>query len=167
MLTRRQVLTGAAATAGAVALPTTFTGPAAAHTMDHDGPFALGIASGDPLPGSVILWTRLVRPGRPLAARPVQVGWQIAHDERFRHVVRSGHTVARPELGHSVHVDARGLQPGREYFYPFRALRVRPEQPIPGPQPAGSSPLTGVDPAGRPSSSTAWMERCSYHPDRG
>ena len=29
---------------------------------------------------------------------------------------------ARPELAHSVHVDARGLQPGHEYFYRFRAL---------------------------------------------
>jgi alkaline phosphatase D len=37
-------------------------------------------------------------------------------------VARSGSTNARPELAHSVHVDARGLLPGREYFYRFRAL---------------------------------------------
>jgi alkaline phosphatase D len=116
MLNRRQVLAAAAATAGAVALPTAFAGPASAH---GSGPFGLGIASGDPLPGGVILWTRLVAGA---GHRPVEVGWQVAHDERFRHVVRSGRVVARPELAHAVHVDARGLMPGREYFYRFRAL---------------------------------------------
>ena len=119
MLTRRQVLTGAAVAAGAATLPTAIAAPAAA---DPAGPFALGIASGDPLPDSVILWTRLVGGSRPLPVRPVEVTWQIAHDERFRHPVRSGRATARPELAHSVHVDARGLLPGREYFYRFRAL---------------------------------------------
>src|SRR5262249_15054335 len=32
-----------------------------------------------------------------------------------------GIAVARPELAHSVHVDVRGLLPGREYFYRFRS----------------------------------------------
>lgn len=29
--------------------------------------------------------------------------------------------IARPELGHSVHADVRGLQPGREYVYRLHA----------------------------------------------
>jgi len=119
MVTRRQVLTGAAAAAGAAAVPIGFATPAVA---DPAGPFALGVASGDPLPDGVILWTRLIRESGPLPARPLDVGWQVAHDERFRRVVRSGRTAARPALAHSVHIDARGLQPGREYFYRFRAL---------------------------------------------
>ena len=89
-------------------------------------PFGLGVASGDPLHDRVILWTRLVRDpadGGPMADRPVQVGWQIATDRRFRHVVRAGSAMARPNLAHSVHVDAAGLQPGRDYFYRFRAGR--------------------------------------------
>ena len=120
MLTRRQILTGAAAAAGAAALPAATTGSAAS-AGPAGAPFGLGVASGDPLPDGVILWTRLTTDSgaRP---RPVQVGWQIARDERFRRVVRSGHTTARPELAHSVHVDVRGLEPGREYFYRFRAL---------------------------------------------
>src|SRR4051812_36404977 len=116
MITRRQVLTATAAAAGAVVLPTALAGPVAAHAS---GPFGLGIASGDPLPDGVILWTRLVA---GVGHHPVEVGWQIAQDERFNHVVHSGRVMARPELAHSVHVDARGLQPGREYFYRFRAL---------------------------------------------
>ena len=114
MLTRRQILAGAAATAVA---PAVLTEPAQAH--GGATPFALGVASGDPLPESVILWTRLI--GR-LPARPVEVAWQVARDERFRHVVRSGRVRATPELAHSVHVDARGLQPGHGYFYRFKAL---------------------------------------------
>ncbi|WP_238008992.1 alkaline phosphatase D family protein [Dactylosporangium sp. AC04546] len=111
MLTRRHVLAGAAVATGAALLPASI---ADAHGTS---PFGLGVASGDPLPDSVILWTRLLTDSR----RPVEVDWQVALDERFRKVVRSGETIARPELAHSVHVDARGLQPGREYFYRFRA----------------------------------------------
>ena len=50
----------------------------------------------------------------------VEVGWEVAADRAFRTVVRSGTAVARPELGHSVHVEAGGLSPAREYWYRFR-----------------------------------------------
>ncbi|MER5325035.1 PhoD-like phosphatase N-terminal domain-containing protein [Streptosporangium roseum] len=47
-------------------------------------PFQLGVASGDPLPDSVILWTRLaVRPLEPLGGMPygrIKVDWEIAED---------------------------------------------------------------------------------------
>ena len=75
-------------------------------------PFQLGVASGDPLPDSVVLWTRLaVDPMSPEPMPPVKVPvrWEIASDERFRKVVRSGQRTTGPDLGHSVHVDARGL----------------------------------------------------------
>ena len=117
MLTRRQILTGAAAAAGAAALPAVTPGTAA-FAGRATASFGLGVASGDPLPDGVILWTRLITGTR----RPIEVQWQVARDARFRRVVRAGRTTARPELAHSVHVDVRGLAPGREYFYRFRAL---------------------------------------------
>ncbi len=86
-------------------------------------PFRLGVASGDPAPDSVALWTRLVP--EPLVktggmpARDVAVQWQVATDDAFANVVRSGTVAALPELAHSVHVDVTGLQPGSEYFYRF------------------------------------------------
>jgi len=86
-------------------------------------PFQLGVASGDPLPDSVVLWTRLaVDPMSPEPMPPVQmpVRWEIAADERFAKVVRSGRRTTGPDLGHSVHVDVRGLTAGRDYFYRFR-----------------------------------------------
>lgn len=128
VLNRRQALTGAAVAAGAVVLGSASPSgssaaatPPAAETAD---PFLLGVASGDPLPDAVVLWTRLVRDpldARSMPARPAVVGWQIAEDERFRRVARAGSAIARPELAHSVHVDVRGLRPGREYFYRFRS----------------------------------------------
>ena len=87
-------------------------------------PFTLGVASGDPLPDGIVLWTRLApRPleggGMPMAN--IEVGWEVAPDPAFRTIARTGMTLARPELGHSVHVEVSGLEPGREYWYRFRA----------------------------------------------
>ncbi|MGW2615257.1 alkaline phosphatase D family protein [Streptomyces sp. NPDC001500] len=127
---RRRFLTvtgAAAALAFAVNLPA--AGAAAAAELDParipDDPFTLGVASGDPLPDSVLLWTRLApapyRPDGGLPARRVTVGWELAHDERFRHVVRRGTVTAHPEFLHTVHVEAAHLAPGRVYHYRFRA----------------------------------------------
>ncbi len=86
-------------------------------------PFSLGVASGDPLPNSVVLWTRLApNPlnGGGMTRQNVRVRWQIAADENMRQVVRVGTTIATPELAHSVHVDVRGLQPDKWYWYQFK-----------------------------------------------
>ena len=87
-------------------------------------PFSLGVASGSPLPHSVILWTRiLVDPldATATAAAPlaVSVRWEVADDEGFRRIAASGVASALPALGHSVHVDVTGLSPGRWYWYRF------------------------------------------------
>ncbi|PRC48083.1 alkaline phosphatase, partial [Mycobacterium sp. ITM-2017-0098] len=86
-----------------------------------------GVASGDPTPDGVVLWTRLAP--RPLAddglggmpARVVDVEWEVASDEQFRRVEQRGVTAATPESAHAVHVELGGLQSGAEYFYRFRA----------------------------------------------
>jgi alkaline phosphatase D len=95
-------------------------------TLSSD-PFQLGIASGDPTPDGVVLWTRLAL--APLNAdgqggmpnRDVQVDWQLALDEAFTQVLGSGPVTATYAAAHSVHVELSGLQPGAEYFYRFRA----------------------------------------------
>ena len=101
-------------------------------------PFTLGVASGDPTPDGVVLWTRLAP--EPYAAdgrggmpdRKVDVEWELAADPGFREVVRRGKEVAAPALGHSVHVELTGLPAGREFWYRFR---------VPG-------PTTHLSPAG-------------------
>jgi alkaline phosphatase D len=87
-------------------------------------PFTLGVASGDPVPEGVVLWTRLAPDpcnGGGMPDRGVRVRWELAADEGFREVVRRGETVAVPRFAHSVHVEVDGLEPGREYWYRFES----------------------------------------------
>ena len=122
---RRRFLAAGAAALGAAAsaqlwLPTSAR---AAETPLPDGVFSLGISSGDPLPDGIVLWTRLAPDplnGGGMPDQVVPVEWEIAEDARFRKSVRRGVAPARPEYGHSVHVDVRGLRPGRDYWYRFR-----------------------------------------------
>jgi len=86
-------------------------------------PFSLGVASGDPVPDGAVIWTRLApKPledgGMPMA--PVEVRWEVATDAGGFDVIQRGTTIARPELGHSVHVEVGNLFAGREYWYRFR-----------------------------------------------
>ncbi len=87
-------------------------------------PFTLGVASGDPLHDSVILWTRLL-PDEPLREDlvDVDVEWEVATDNEMSNVVASGTGTAIAALGHSVHVDVTGLSPDTEYHYRFRLDR--------------------------------------------
>jgi alkaline phosphatase D len=87
-----------------------------------DGLFSLGVASGDPLHNAVVLWTRLAPApleGGGMPAVDIPVRWEVATDEAFAHVVRWGDAWATPQHAHSVHVDVRGLAPGRWYHYRF------------------------------------------------
>jgi alkaline phosphatase D len=120
-------LTGAAGATFAAATAGFSTAPAWAAPRFPNDPFTLGVASGDPLPDGIVLWTRLAPD--PLAADgaggmpkvQLPVSWQVATDPRFTDVVRAGSERAVPELGHAVHAEVSGLQPGRDYYYRFRA----------------------------------------------
>ena len=88
-----------------------------------EDPFYLGVASGDPGPDSIVLWTRLdpaVLRQADLAADALQIDYEVAADAGFARIERSGSIAATPELGHSAHADVRGLRPGVEYFYRWR-----------------------------------------------
>jgi len=108
-------------------------------------PFTLGVASGDPGPTRVILWTRLApHPlrGGGMPAEPVAVDWVVAEDEALRRPVRQGRVMALPEEAHSVHLEVEGLLPDRWYHYRFTAMgeasvigRTR-TTPAPGTMPA-------------------------------
>jgi alkaline phosphatase D len=88
-----------------------------------DYPFTLGVASGDPLSDSVVLWTRLAPDplnGGGMPAHVVPVNWELATDENFRNVIKRGTEHASPNLAHSVHVEVSGLQANTVYFYRFK-----------------------------------------------
>jgi alkaline phosphatase D len=124
---RRRFLTAGAAALGAAASAQLWLPESAARAAETplpDGVFSLGVASGDPLPDGIVLWTRLAPDplnGGGMPERPVPVEWELAENERFARPTRRGTAYARPEFGHSVHVDVRGLRPGRTYWFRFRA----------------------------------------------
>lgn len=105
--------------------------------------FLHGVASGDPLPHRVILWTRVTADAamqetwaqleaeaagslharhRWLEARNVPVAWEIARDAAFERIVARGVAVARADHDFTVKVDAGSLQAATTYFYRFTCL---------------------------------------------
>ena len=123
--TRRDFLRVGGSAVGIVALGAQGCSPGdRAVTGGSAYPFHLGVASGDPAPDSVVLWTRLAPAaveagGDP--ARDVSVDFEVAESDSFRTIVASGSVVAPAALGHSAHAEVGGLQPGREYFYRWLA----------------------------------------------
>ena len=116
-LSRRAVLAGSAGAAAVI-------GSASPGRAASD-PFLHGVASGDPLPRAVVLWTRVTptpdaTPGSGRGPR-VTVTWEVATDRRFRHVVRRGRTTTGPARDHTVKVDVTRLRPGTAYYFRFSA----------------------------------------------
>lgn len=86
-------------------------------------PFSHGVASGDPLPDGVVLWTRVTPPVDAAAsAVPIEVEWRIALDPEQRELVQQGSARAEAEDDYTLHVDVGGLSPATTYYYQFRAL---------------------------------------------
>ncbi|WP_054811466.1 alkaline phosphatase D family protein [Nocardia arizonensis] len=123
-LARRAVLKGAAVlTGGTAALFTAGTGRAAAPAFAH------GVASGDPLPNGVIIWTRVTvapeaTPGSGVGAAAT-VTWEVADDEGFTSIAAAGRVTASADSDHTVKVDVTGLGPASDYYYRFTALDQR------------------------------------------
>ncbi|MFF6792308.1 alkaline phosphatase D family protein [Streptomyces filamentosus] len=121
--TRRTVVKAAAVTAAA---GPALLGAAAPALADAPAPaFLHGIASGDPLPDGVLLWTRVTPspeavPGSGLGA-DVRVDWEVAEDRSFARVVASGTATATAAADHTVKADVRGLRPATPYFFRFTA----------------------------------------------
>ena len=68
-------------------------------------PFLHGVASGDPIPDSVILWTRVTpdadaMPGSGLG-EATRVEWEIAKDEGFGDVVKKGEVTTDANQDHT------------------------------------------------------------------
>ena len=123
-LDRRSLLVAGAATSGAVALGVSLTGEADAAEGQHENRyFKHGVASGDPHPTSVILWTRVTptpdaTAGSGVGPR-VAVRWQVAKDRRFSDIVAKGSFTTSAARDHTVKLEATGLRPRTTYYYRF------------------------------------------------
>ncbi|MET4613145.1 alkaline phosphatase D [Rhodococcus sp. PvR044] len=123
-LSRRTLLKSSAALAG-VGLTVAAAGTASAAPGAGAIGFAHGVASGDPLPDRVIIWTRVTpsadaQPGSGVG-EAVALDWQVATDPGFASVVRSGTVTADAGSDHTAKVDVIGLKPSTAYHYRFTA----------------------------------------------
>ena len=97
--------------------------------------FRHGVASADPLPGGVLLWTRCTTD----ATQPVEVDWWVSPTPEPSGAVARGTAEASPDRDFTVHADAGGLEPATDYWYGFRAgatpspvgrTRTAPDGPV-------------------------------------
>ncbi|WP_406371088.1 alkaline phosphatase D family protein [Streptomyces sp. NBC_00647] len=118
---RRTVVKAAAATA-VLAAPLAAALPARAAEAPA---FLHGVASGDPLPDGILLWTRVTPdsqaiPGSGLGP-DTEVSWTVAKDKAFTTIVAKGSTLATAASDHTVKADIRGLAPATDYWFRFSA----------------------------------------------
>ncbi|MCQ8773793.1 alkaline phosphatase D family protein [Streptomyces telluris] len=121
-ISRRTAVTAVAGAATVALLPLAAAAPA--HAADPPV-FLHGVASGDPLPDGVLLWTRVTPspdavPGSGRGA-DVEVAWEVAEDEAFGKVVARGTVTATAASDHTVKADVRGLRPATGYWFRFTA----------------------------------------------
>ncbi len=123
-LSRRSMLAGSASFAAAALFSNAARGAVSSAPKFSAYPFSLGVASGDPLPDGVVIWTRLapkpLEPAGGMAPTNIEVSWQVCDDEAMSRVVQTGTAVATPDWSHSVHVEVSGLRPDRWYWYQFK-----------------------------------------------
>lgn len=78
------------------------------------GPFQHGVASGDPWPESVILWTRVSE-----QTGSVSVAWEVSASPSFETLIASGTATTDDSRDYTVKVEATGLAPATTYYYRF------------------------------------------------
>ncbi len=123
MLTRRDLLSGVGASValGTVAAGCGGDGDPAPASIEVD--FIHGVASGDPMPDKVILWTRVTP--RAGASGTAVVRWEVSRTLDFAALVASGTFSTTAERDYTVKVDAGGLPAGTTLYYRFSVNATR------------------------------------------
>jgi alkaline phosphatase D len=115
-ITRRQLLRAAAAMGAAFAWRNAVAAPSRIRWKERRDLFAEGVASGDPAPDSVLLWTRASAGGKA-AGVPLTV--EVAEDPDFQRVTATARTRALKDADHTCRVLVAGLRPATTYWYRF------------------------------------------------
>lgn len=119
-LTRRAALASGLAASAASCASAPKLIPYRSATQPTQGVFAHGVASGDPGPQSLVIWTRLSLPEGAGGGFSVPVQWEAASDAAFSNVVARGETMTGPARDFTVKAEPTGLAPGAQVFYRFR-----------------------------------------------
>lgn len=80
-------------------------------------PFYHGVASGDPLPDRVIIWTRLTPDTNWIG--PANVLWRVATDTGMTNIIQNGTYTTDQNLDYTIKIDVTSLLPNTFYFYEF------------------------------------------------
>jgi len=115
-LTRREFIAAAAAMGATVAWGKSKPTRSTLKWTERRDLFAEGVASGDPVPDSALLWTRFSAGG---STQAVTLTVEVAEDEKFERVVAAAQTRALAAADHTCRVLVAGLEPARAYFYRF------------------------------------------------
>ncbi|MBB5517435.1 alkaline phosphatase D family protein [Amphiplicatus metriothermophilus] len=116
-ITRRKALQTALLGGAAACSTAPRLTPFTATSARAGGVFAHGVASGDPGPDSVVIWTRATTQD----GRAVPVSWEVAADPAFADIRARGEALAAPGADWTVKAVPDGLAPGATYYYRFRA----------------------------------------------
>ena len=81
--------------------------------------FNCGVASGDPSLDGLVIWTYARYADASLMNNSVALKYELATDNAFTNVVKSGDANATSATGFTVKVNLSGLKPGTDYFYRF------------------------------------------------
>lgn len=120
--------------------------------------FTHGVASGDPYPNSVIIWTRcapntdvvndnstvsgyvpLYNPvpilndtdqGKPPSKSPVCVSYKVATDQQMTTIVDQGTVYTSSDIDYTLKVEASGLNPFTYYYYQFTVCDSDNSSPV-------------------------------------
>ena len=116
MLTRRQFAEAAAAAGAVLALGSGCArAPAWRERRDL---YPQGVASGDPAPDSVLLWTRR-QPAAGDSRASYLLTVEVAKDPAFRDVIVRGDAEVVADTDWTCRFMAAGLKPAMEYWYRF------------------------------------------------
>lgn len=108
---RRSLLLTGTLGLGALAIPGFALAQALAKGFTHS------VASGEPGPDTMLLWTRYV----PADGGAVKLKAEISRTEDFARIVSGGEQITGPWRDHTAKITVDGLTPGTNYFYRFVA----------------------------------------------
>lgn len=112
MIDRRALLATGAFGIGGLLLP---GGQLAAQMLSSTSGFTHGVASGEPGPDSMLLWTRYL----PAGGGFVKIVAEVSETPDFTRIVAGGQMETGPWRDHTVKITVDGLKPGTSYYYRF------------------------------------------------
>ena len=78
-------------------------------------PFYYGVASGDPTPNSVVIWSKIT----PDVDAPTRLKWEVATDSIFKNIIQNGETITDETANYTTTLEITELRPNQFYFYRF------------------------------------------------